>query len=156
MNDLPHGLTPEDLQSELNELDANFQVGPDITYDEYVRIIKYILRRRRGAAVGGLVSSIITTPAFLSVPTGTAIGTVVGTLSVLNGLGSYTFSFLSNPGGYFSIVGNQIRVAATLPSPQIIPVSIQGDNGLGDKPVLNTNISITTFGNAPTYYIYGF
>ena len=46
MNDLPHGLTPEDLK-ELENLDSNIQVGPDIDYEEYVRLVKYILRRRR-------------------------------------------------------------------------------------------------------------
>lgn len=158
MNDLPHGLKPEDLREELEKLDSNIQVGPDITYDEYVQLIKYILRRRRrGAGAGpGAISYITTTPAVLSVPAGSPIGTVVGTLSVVGGFGTYTFSFLSNPGSYFSIVGNQIQVAATLPSPQLIPVQIQADDGLGDRPVISTSITVTTAGYVPTYYIYGF
>jgi hypothetical protein len=155
MNDLPHGLTPEDIKH-LEELDSNIQVGPDITYDEYIGLVRWLLRRRRGAGAAGLTSSILLSPSVLSVPTGSPIGTVVGTLSVVNGFGTYTFSFLSNPGSYFTIVGNQIRVGATLPPPQAIPVQIQADNLLGDRPTITTTITITTAGYVPTYYIYGF
>lgn len=160
MNDkqLPHGLTPEDVK-QLEDLDSNIQVGPDITYDDYIQLVKYMLRRRRrGAAAGaGLASFILTSPVVLSVPAGSPVGTVVGTLSVQNGFGTYTYAFLSNPGGYFSIVGNQILVAAALPAaPATIPVQIQADNGLGDRPTLTTTITVTTAGYVPTYYIYGF
>lgn len=157
MNELPHGLTPKDLQDELDKLDSNIQVGPDITWEEYVGLVRWLLRRRRGTAgTAGLSSSIVLSPATLSVPAGSPIGTVVGTLSVANGLGSYTYSLLSNPGNYFTIVGNQIQVGATLPSPQTVPITIQADNGLGDKPTIATTISITVSGYVPTYYIYGF
>lgn len=155
MNDLPHGLTPEDLK-ELENLDSNIQVGPDIDYEEYVRLVKYILRRRRGAGVAGAISSIVTSPVVLSVPAGSPIGTVVGTLSVVNGFGTYSYSFVSNPGSYFTIVGNQIQVGAALPTPQTIPITIQANNGLGDRPVISTTITITTAAYVPTYYIYGF
>lgn len=157
MDDLPHGLTPEDVK-ELEQLDSNIQVGPDITYDEYVQLVKFMLRRRRkrGAGAQALFSVIILTPSVLSVPTGSPVGTVVGTLSVSGGFGTYTYSFLSNPGGYFTIVGNQIQVGATLPSPQVIPVQIQADNGLGDRPTISTTITVTVSGYVPTYYIYGF
>jgi|SRR5215831_1280308 len=155
MNDLPHGLTPEDLK-ELEKLDSNIQVGPDITYDEYIQLVKYILRRRKRGGGAGLVSSIVTSPLVLSVPSGSPIGTVVGTLSVVNGFGTYTYSFVSNPGGYFTIVGNQIQVASTLPPPTTIPVTIQANNFLGDTPVLSTTITVTTSTYVPTYYLYGF
>lgn len=153
---LPHGLTIDDLNAELDDLDSNLQVGPDITYDEYVRLVRYMLRRRRRSGGAGLVSSIIITPAVLSVLAGSPIGTPIGTLSVINGLGAYSFSFISNPGNYFTIVGNQIQVGATLPSPQTITVQIQGDNGVGDRPVLTTTITIVASLFVPTYHIYGF
>ena len=156
MNDLPHGFTPEDLKV-LEELDSNIQVGPDITYDEYIALVRWILRRRRRAAATGLISAIVITPTVLSVPFGSPVGTVVGTLAVSGGFGTYTFSFLSNPGGYFAIVGNQIQVAATLPAPPaVIPVQIQADNSLGDRPTTTTTITVTVLGFTPTYYIYGF
>jgi len=158
MNELPHGLTPEDLQEELEKLDSNIQVGPDITWDEYVQLVRYLLRRRRrgAGAVSGPGSQIQLSPAVLSVPTGTPVGTVVGTLSVVGGIGTYSYSFLSNPGNYFTIVGNQIEVAAALPPPQTIPIQIQADNGLGDRPVISTTISVTVAAYVPTYYLYGF
>jgi hypothetical protein len=158
MDELPHGLTAKDLQDELDFLDSNIQVGPDITIEEYWKLVRYILRRRRrGSGAGaGMVSSIVTTPSILVVPAGSPVGTVVGTLAVVNGLGTYTFSFVSNPGGYFTIVGNQIQVASALPSPQAIPVVIQANNGLGDTPTLTTTIVIQATGIHPTYFIYGF
>lgn len=156
MNDLPHGLTPEDIK-ELENLDSNIQVGPDITYDEYIALVKYMLRRRRrGSGAAGLISQIITSPSVLSVPTGSPVGTVVGTLSVVGGFGTYTYSFASNLGGYFTIVGNQIQVATALPAPQTIPITIQADNSLGDRPVLSTTITVAVAAYVPTYYIYGF
>lgn len=155
MNDLPHGLTPEDLKA-LEEMDSNIQIGPDITYDEYIWLVKYLLRRRRRAATTGLISQLISTPSVLSVPTGSPVGTVVGTLSVTGGFGTYSYSFISNPGGYFTIVGNQIQVASALPTPQTILVGIQADNGLGDRPILTTTITITAGAYTPTYYLYGF
>ena len=156
MNDLPHGLTPEDLKG-LEELDGNIQVGPDITYDEYVRLVRWLLRRRRrGNAATGLVSSIVITPTVMSVPTNAPVGTVVGTLSVINGLGTYSYSFLSNPGSYFTIVGNQIQVATALPPPQVIALQIQANNSLGDTPTITTSVSVTAAGYVPTYYLYGF
>lgn len=156
MNDLPHGLTPEDLKA-LEELDGNIQIGPDITYDEYIQLVRWILRRRRrGAASTGIASSITVTPAQLAVPQGAPVGTVVGTLGILNGFGTYTFSFISNPGSYFTIVGNQIQVATALPAPTVVPLTVQADNFLGDRPVLNTSVTITTSGYTPTYYLYGF
>ena len=155
MNDLPHGLTPEDLK-ELEALDANIQVGPDITWEEYIWLVKYLLRRRRRAGTVGLVSALVVSPITLSVATTAPVGTVVGTLSVFGGFGTYTYAFLSNPGSYFTIVGNQILVGAPLPAPQTIPIKIQADNTLGDKPILSTTITVTVAGYVPTYHLYGF
>lgn len=158
MNELPHGLSPKDLQDELDFLDSNIQVGPDITIEEYWFLIRYILRRRRrGSGAGaGQVSSIVTSPTTLVVPQTATVGTVVGTLSVVGGIGTYTYSLVSNPGGYFQIVGNQIQVAAALPTPQTITIKIQANNGLGDMPTLTTSVTIQSIGVHPTYFIYGF
>src|SRR6185437_15110490 len=44
-----------------------------------------------------------------------AIGTTVGTLSVLRGTGgSYTYALTSNPGGLYAISGSALQVAAAL------------------------------------------
>lgn len=58
------------------------------------------------------------------------VGTVIGTLSVTGGTGSYTFSLTSNPGGLFSITTNQLKVAAALTAGSD-PIIIKADNGAG-------------------------
>lgn len=58
------------------------------------------------------------------------IGTVVGLLSVTGGAGAYTFTLTSNPGGLFSISGNQLQVAAAL-SDGSDPITVHADNGAG-------------------------
>lgn len=59
-----------------------------------------------------------------------AIGTVIGTLSVIGGVGAYTFTLTSNPGALFSITGNQLKVAAAL-SDGNAPITVKADNGAG-------------------------
>jgi hypothetical protein len=104
-----------------------------------------------------LISSIVTTPTPLIVSAGAPIGTVVGTLSVVNGVGSYTFSLTSNPGGKYQIVGNQLQVAAPLTA-GTDTITILADNGAGSTPTLTTPITVTAVhvGYVPTYYLYGF
>lgn len=59
-----------------------------------------------------------------------SIGDVVGLLSVSGGVGAYTFTLTSNPGGLFSITGNQLKVAAAL-SDGSDPITVHADNGAG-------------------------
>jgi hypothetical protein len=68
------------------------------------------------------------------------VGTTIGTLSVLNGTGSYTFTFTSNPGTLFAISGSNLNVAAAL-SAGSDAITIHADNGAGS--VLNTAFLIT-------------
>ena len=75
-----------------------------------------------------------------TVPDNAGIGTVVGLLSVSGGAGAYTFTLTSNPGGLFSIVGNQLRVAAALTAGSD-PITVHADNGAGsifDRPFIIT------------------
>ena len=58
------------------------------------------------------------------------VGTVIGTLSVSGGTGSYTYSLTSNPGTLFSITTNQLKVAASLTAGSD-PITIKADNGAG-------------------------
>lgn len=82
-----------------------------------------------------------------------AIGTVVGTLSVQNGKGSYIYALTSNPGGLFSITGNQLKVAAAL-SPGSDPITIQA-TGSG-SPKSSFLITVTNGAFVPTFELYGF
>lgn len=60
-----------------------------------------------------------------------AIGTTIGTLSVLRGKGSYTHTLTSNPGSLFSISGNLVQVANASIGAGSYPVTIQSSNGAG-------------------------
>ena len=83
-------------------------------------------------------------------------GTLVGTLAITNGFGTYTFTLASGgAGGYFQIVGNQLLVivppdAVINPSVTII---VEADNGLAADPVSHSFIISITAGAAsgPSY-----
>lgn len=59
-----------------------------------------------------------------------SIGTTVGTLSVVGGTGSYTFTLTSNPGSLYVISGSNLNVAAALTTGSD-PITIKADNGAG-------------------------
>lgn len=65
-----------------------------------------------------------------SFPANSAIGTVVGLLSVSSGSG-FTFSLTSNPGSLFSISGNQLQVNNGSIGAGSYPVTVQASNGTG-------------------------
>lgn len=65
-----------------------------------------------------------------TIPASSSIGTTIGTFSVLGGTGSYTYSLISNPGGLFSISGNQLQVAASLTAGSD-PIMVRANNGTG-------------------------
>jgi hypothetical protein len=63
-------------------------------------------------------------------PPNSAAGTVIGTLSVLNGIaGTYTFTFTSNPGVLFQIVGSSLQVLSATIGAGSYPVIIHAVNG---------------------------
>jgi hypothetical protein len=71
-----------------------------------------------------------------------SIGTVIGTLSVAHGIGSYTFTLTSNPGSLFSISGSSLKVAASL-SPGSDPITVQASNGAGSVVSQPFTITVT-------------
>lgn len=87
-----------------------------------------------------------------SVDTGAAIGTLVGTFSITDGFGTYTYSLAdAGAGGYFEIVGDQLLVIvspdfAMHPSVTII---VEADNGLSADPVSHS--FIISINDAPAY-----
>jgi hypothetical protein len=116
------------------------------------------LRRRWRPSGGGPAQSVIQiVPTPMTALTTSPAGYVVGSMSVVGGAGGYTFSFVSNPGGLFTIVGNLIQLTAPISTPGTYPITIMGDNGAGDHPVISTYVIVsapTTY--VPTYHIYGF
>jgi hypothetical protein len=67
------------------------------------------------------------------------IGAAIGTLGVSYGVGSYTFTLTTNPGGRYAISGNQLVTAATLVAGTDV-VAVQANNGAGS--ILNSTFSI--------------
>lgn len=82
-------------------------------------------------------------------------GTVIGTLSVLNGSGSYTFSLSSNPGSLFSISGSSLQVAAAL-TVGSDAITIKADNGAGSVLSAPFLITVTNGAYVPTFELLGF
>jgi hypothetical protein len=76
-----------------------------------------------------------------------SIGTVIGTLSVAHGIGSYTFTLTSNPGSLFSISGSSLKVAASL-SAGSDPITVQASNGAGSVVSQPFTITVTSAGSA--------
>jgi hypothetical protein len=112
-------------------------------------------RRRRRAGVQGGAGTIITSPSILTAVDTAPIGTVVGTVAVVGGFGTYTFT-LVDPTGRFTIVGNQIKTISPI-SAGFYNVTINATNGLGDNPSLATTIFVSHVGAfVPTYHLYGF
>ncbi len=67
------------------------------------------------------------------------VNDVIGTLSVANGSGSYTFSITADPDGKFNISGTDLRVDAALDYETATShqVTIEADNGV-DPPISRT------------------
>ena len=112
-------------------------------------------RRKRSGGIGVQPATLYTTPTVLTGNDLMPVGTVVGTVGLAGGWGTYTFS-LVDPTGRFILVGNQIQVASPL-SPAFYNITINATNGQGDNPTLATTIyvtHVTTY--SPTYPYYGF
>jgi hypothetical protein len=63
-------------------------------------------------------------------PPNSIAGTVIGNLSVRGGTGTYTYSFISNPGSLFQIVGSQLQVLNATIAAGSYPVTIQASGGV--------------------------
>lgn len=107
-------------------------------------------------AIEGIPGAIVTSPSPLTVPANAAIGTVVGTLSVAGGSGSYTYTLPYDQLGYFTIVGNQLQVNSSSMVAGTDNIVIQANGSGGDVIQLPTYVIITPVGYIPTYPYYGF
>lgn len=89
-----------------------------------------------------------------TIPENSATGTVVGLLSTADEdvADTHTYSLVSNPGGYFTIVGNELRVASNInfevtPS---ITLQIRTDDGNGGTHDETLVITVTDVNDTPT------
>lgn len=74
-----------------------------------------------------------------------ATGTVIGSFSVTNGTGVYTYSLTSNPGNLFNVVGTSL-VSSTSPlTPGLDPITGKADNGAGS--IVSAPFLITVSGS---------
>jgi hypothetical protein len=86
-----------------------------------------------------------------SVAEDAAIGTAIGTLSVVNGSGVYTFSITADPDSKFAIDGTTLETAAALDYETATShsVTIEADNGV-DTPLSRTFVIGVTDVSEPT------
>jgi hypothetical protein len=66
-----------------------------------------------------------------SYPANSATNTVIGTLSVTGGTGTYTYTFTSNPGTLFNISTASLRDNTGTNGAGSYPITIKADNGAG-------------------------
>lgn len=69
-----------------------------------------------------------------------SVGDLVGTLSVSNGAGTYTFTLTDDAGGLFAIDGDDLEVAAAL-SDGSYSITVEADNGV--DPPISRSFTIT-------------
>jgi hypothetical protein len=91
-------------------------------------------------AEGGNVTAIILSNS--TIPSTASIGTTVGTLSVVGGTGTYTFTLTSNPGSLYAISGSSLNVAGALTAGSD-PITIQASNGAGSVITQPFTITVT-------------
>ena len=92
-------------------------------------------------SLGGTLTSSPASP--ITIPSTTTVGTVVTTFSVVGGAGTYTYSIVSDPLGYFTIVGNQLQVNTAL-SAGTDNLVIQATGSPGDILTLPLTVMITS------------
>jgi hypothetical protein len=78
-----------------------------------------------------------------------SIGDMVGTLSVTDGSGSYTYALTSNPGSLYAIDGNALEVAGAL-SAGSNSITIEADIGV-DTPISRAFLITVTAPSATNY-----
>lgn len=124
-----------------------------LLYGDFNSIIRRKRRRHRagGSAGSELELSNNTTK------DNALVGDLVGVFSVVGGTGTYTYSLLLNPSGFFSISGSDLLVAAALTAGTDM-IIVEADNGAGDVIVqlFSIKISHVVVGYVPTYELLGF
>jgi hypothetical protein len=90
----------------------------------------------RKSPVGGLALLLSGT----TVEDNAAVGTVIGTLSVMGGHGTYTHTITSDPSSQFTITSNSFKVNGALTAGSYT-VGLRANNGAGS--IINKNVVIT-------------
>lgn len=131
-------VSPGDIYVGIHAPDGSIYVNQSDTPDGSLKVI-------------GLPATVILSET--TVDEDAAIGTTVGTLSVIEGSGTYTFSITDDPDGKFSIVGTALKTTATLDyeTAWSHSVTVSADNGVDDPTVRTFTIFVTDVDDtAPT------
>lgn len=85
-----------------------------------------------------------------------SVGDTVGTLSVVHGSGSYTFTLTNDASGKYSITGSSLKVAGSLTA-GTDAIVVHADNGSGGTLDQGFNVTVIHASSyIPTYYFLGF
>jgi hypothetical protein len=91
---------------------------------------------------------------------GSAQGTAIGTLSVIGGIGTYTFTLTDSHSSAVQVAGTNgvnLQVGSAASSAGSFSITVHADNGAGstfDRTFLITANSVVTF--VPTFELLGF
>lgn len=143
---------PEE-EEEFTDEEFEFLFPSEISGDRSFPITSRFKRRRHkaGAAGASIVLSNNTTT------DSAAIGSDVGTFFVQGSSDVFSFSLLSDPGGFYTLVGPILRVAAA-PAVGFEVIVVKADNGTGQVLIQPFLIFVThvVAGYVPTYELLGF
>src|SRR3954462_13551950 len=114
------------------------------------------LGRGFGRLGGGGKSGPVLNLSASSYPANSALNTVIGTLSVSGGTGTYTYTFTNNPGTLFNISTASLRDNTGTLAAGSYPITIQANNGAGSIVTKAFLITATGAGVTSSFYIYGF
>jgi hypothetical protein len=99
----------------------------------------YFARRQRQALARAQVVAFV--PA--EIAANAANGAAAGSLSVRNGVGTYTFTLTDDAGGLFAIDGDLVEKADTLVAGEKYTIVVEADNGVDDPLSMSFQVQPT-------------
>lgn len=140
---------PKEIEEEFSELEE-----PKLSGTKDFEIVSARKRRRHSARTGGVVILLNNN----TTNDVAANGTTIGTFAVLGSPDVFTFSFITNPGSLFSLLGPVLQVNGSPLTPGMDIIAIKADNGAGTV-ILQSFIIVVSHVSAsyvPTYELLGF
>lgn len=101
-------------------------------------------KQNLGLIPGGALPPALYLQGLNAIVEGSAPGTVIGPLLVLNGTGTYTFTKTSDPSAKFTLTGGVLSTAGTwdYEAATFYPVEITANNGAGSVLVRTINVQV--------------
>lgn len=139
-------------EEEFEDEDFEFLFPSEVAGD---RSFPFRNRKRRRHRAGAAGASIVLTNN--TTTDSAAIGSDVGTFFVQGSSDVFTFTILSDPGAFYTLVGPILRVAAA-PAVGFEAIVVKADNGAGQVLIQPFLIFVThaVAGYVPTYELLGF